>query len=287
MREKLPFYYLLSLIAAAFFISLFAYFSLPNTVLRVWALDVGQGDAIFIETPHHAQALIDGGPNTKVLSELSAVMPFYDKTIDLIVLTHPQEDHIFGLVEVLKQYRVLNALITGVNYKSALYDEFKRLLKEKKVRVFIAQAGMRARLDAGATMDVLYPLESIFGRDAAGDVNDTSVAAVLSFGVKKFLFMGDAEMKEEAELVYSKQDINIDALKLSHHGSKTSTSRLFLEATTPELTFASLGLRNRYGHPHKEVLERLGSIPLYRTDMHGRILIESDGINLKIHAKRQ
>ncbi len=287
MRWKLSYYCILSLTAAAFFVSLFTYFSLPAAVLRVWALEVGQGDAIFIETPRHTQVLIDGGPNAKVLSELSSVMPFYDRTIDLIILTHPQEDHIFGLVEALKRYQVANALITGINYKSALYDEFKRLLKEKRVRVFIAQAGKRVRLDEGAVIDVAYPLENLSGKNTEGDVNDTSVAAVLTFGLKKFLFMGDAEMKEEVELVHSGQDIDIDALKLSHHGSKTSTSRLFLDAVTPELAFASMGYKNRYGHPHKEALDRLGAIPFYRTDTQGRILIESDGMQLKVRVKKR
>ncbi len=287
MRKKISRYYLFLLTAAAFLVSLSAFFSLPVSVMRVWALDVGQGDAIFIETPRHVQVLIDGGPNTKVLSELSSVMPFYDNTIDLIVLTHPQEDHIFGLVEVLKRYRVAHVLMTGVNYKSALYEEFKRLLKEKQVRVFVAQAGVRVRFDEDAVMDVRYPLESVWGIESQGDVNDTSVAAVLRFGAKKFLFMGDAGRKEEVELINSGQDMDIDALKLSHHGSRTSTSRLFLERTTPEIAFASMGYKNRYGHPHKEVLERLGAIPFYRTDTQGRILIESDGKNFTVRIERE
>lgn len=280
-------YYLIFLAGGAFFAALFLYYSLPDANARVWALDVGQGDSFFIETPRHTQVIIDGGPSAKVLLELSSVMPFYDKTIDLMVLTHPQEDHIFGLVEVLKRYRVANVLMTGVGYASATYDEFKRLLKEKQVNVFIAQAGERVYLDEGAALDVLYPLENLSGREfSAQDVNDTSVATLFSFGAKKFLFMGDATMKEEIDLINSGQDMNIDVLKLSHHGSKTSTSQLFLERTTPDIAFASMGYKNRYGHPHKEVLDRLGAIPFYRTDTQGRIKITTDGNTVGVKTQK-
>ncbi|MBI1755165.1 MBL fold metallo-hydrolase [Candidatus Azambacteria bacterium] len=280
-------YYFLFLACGAFFVSLFLYYSLPGANARVWALDIGQGDSFFIETPRHTQVIIDGGPSAKVLSELSSVMPFYDKTIDLMVLTHPQEDHIFGLVEVLKRYRVENVLMTGVGYTSATYDEFKRLLKEKNVHVFIAQAGERVYLDEGATIDALYPLENLSGREfSAQDVNDTSVATLFSFGAKKFLFLGDATMKEETDLINSGENIDIDVLKLSHHGSKTSTSQLFLDKTTPELAFASMGYKNRYGHPHKEVLDRLGAIPFYRTDTQGRIEIATDGNTVSVKTEK-
>ena len=120
------FYYFIILFGTFILVWLLVWLTAPNGKLKFYALDVGQGDAIFIETPRKNQILVDGGPNSKVLSELGEVMPFYDRTIDLIVLTHPQQDHIFGLVEVLKRYKVANVLITGVDYSGGAYEEFKR-----------------------------------------------------------------------------------------------------------------------------------------------------------------
>jgi len=129
MNMKFRRYFIFILLSAAVLAWTAGFYSLPDDRLKVYALDVGQGDAIFIETPRKAQVLIDGGPDMKVLGQLSAVMPFYDRSIDLLILTHPQEDHMFGLVEVLKRYKVGKVLITGVNYKSKTYEEFKRIIK--------------------------------------------------------------------------------------------------------------------------------------------------------------
>ena len=172
--------------------------------------------------------------------------------------------------------------------QNGTYDTFKRILVEKKIPVIIARAGQRFFLDKSVTMDVLYPLTDNSGKTfLPQEVNDSSVATLFSFGSKKFLFMGDASLKEELDLVYSGQDIDVDVLKLSHHGSKNSTARLFLEHTTPSLTFASLGSQNRYGHPHPEVLNRLGNIPFFRTDQQGRILITSDGNTIHIQKEKE
>lgn len=255
--------------------------------LAVYALDVGQGDAIFIETPNKTQILIDGGPTSAVLSELPEVMPFFDRHIDLLVLTHPQEDHIYGLVEVLKRYRVGAVLFTGVIYPQGSYTEFKRVLVEKQIPVYFARNGQTIDTGDGARLKVVYPFSTLAGQVISeADINDTSVGLVLSFGMKKFLFMGDATLKEEMELVNSGEDIDSDVLKLSHHGSKTSTSIPFLEKVTPEIAIASLGKNNRYGHPHKQVTDRLFNIPFYRTDSTGRVLIETDGKNIVVRTKR-
>jgi len=253
--------------------------------LLVHLLDVGQGDAIFIETPERNQILIDGGPDISVLGELSSVMPFYDRSIDLVVLTHPQEDHIFGLVEVLRRYDVASVLLTGVNYKSKTYDEFINIVKEKNIDSYVAQAGQKIKF-SDVVFDVLYPFNNLLGSDFAGDANDTSVALRLQYKEKSFLFMGDAEVQEELALINSGHDIDVDVLKLNHHGSKTSTTQLFLEKTTPEIALASVGINNRFGHPHQEVLDRLKEISLLRTDQNGRITVITDGINLKVESER-
>ena len=260
--------------------------SLPSGHLSFHSLDIGQGDATFIETPRHHQILIDGGPDQSVLSELGAVMAFSDKTIDLIVLTHPQEDHMFGLIPVLERYHVGAVLMTGVNYQTSTYAEFKKVIAEKNIPLYRAHAGQNIRFNDGVALDILYPFDNLEGKDFAGDVNDTSVASRITFGGKKFLVMGDAGMLEETNLVNSEEDLDIDVLKVSHHGSRTSTSRLFLENTTPSIAVISVGARNRYGHPTKETLDRLDGISVYRTDKNGRVEITTDGIELKTVSER-
>ena len=272
-------YFIFILLSAAVLAWTAVFYSLPDDRLKFYALDVGQGDAIFIETPRKAQVLIDGGPDMKVLGQLSAVMPFYDRSIDLLVLTHPQEDHMFGLVEVLKRYRVDKVLMTGVNYPTGTYKEFKRVIEEKKIPVIIVRAGQKINLGGDGVIDILYPNENLSSVDFPGDVNDSSVAALLRFGEKKFLTMGDAGIKEELDIINSGQ-ADIDVLKVSHHGSRFSTSVLFLEKTTPGIALISAGARNSYGHPHGDTLERLGNIPVYRTDTQGRIAVITDGEKL-------
>lgn len=280
------FHYLLILFSILIFVLLLVWFTAPDGKLKFYVLDVGQGDAIFIETPRKNQILVDGGPNSKVLSELGEVMPFYDRTIDLIVLTHPQQDHIFGLVEVLKRYKVVNILITGVDYSGGAYEEFKKIIGEKDINVFISQKGQKIFLDKDASLDVLYPFEKLFSEKFAGDANDTSVALLLNAFGKKFLLAGDAGIIEETNMANSGADIDIDVLKLNHHGSKYSNSALFLEKTSPQIAVVSAGKNNRYGHPHKETLDRLADIPLYRTDTQGRIAITTDEEDLDVKTER-
>jgi len=285
----MPFYrkkFLLFAIIAVFVVWFFIWAAFAGNELKFYVFDVGQGDAIFIETSHKNQILIDGGPNLKVLSELGEVMPFYDRTIDLAVLSHPQEDHIFGLVEVLKRYKVANVLMTGVDYPNASYREFKKILEQQNTNIVIAQRGQKVFLDENTFLDVIYPFNNFLGKGFIGDVNDNSISVILTSGDKKFLLAGDAGMKEELDLVYSEEDIDIDVLKLNHHGSKYSNSQLFLEAVSPEIAVVSSGAKNRFGHPHQETLERLGGIPLFRTDQDGRIKISSDGKDFKVITER-
>lgn len=286
-------YFFISLAVLSVFIYYAVFSNLPSNNLNFYVLNIGQGDAIFIETPNGKQVLVDGGPDNKVLSELGAVMPFNDKTIDLVVLTHPQEDHLFGLIDVLKRYTVANVLMTGVVYKNSSYEELKKIIQEKNINVFSAYAGEKVSLDKNVTLDVLWPKENLWGQEFSDNtINDTSVALLLKFKQKKFLMMGDAEVKEEVDLINfcdlpenlicSKEDLDIDVLKLSHHGSKTSSSQLFLDRTTPELALASIGWRNRYYFPHQEIVDRLKQIPFFHTAQNGRIKVITDGVSLKV-----
>ena len=234
--------------------------------LEVVFFDVGQGDSIFIETKDGFQILIDGGPDLSVLEKLGQEMPFYDRTIDLVILTHPDHDHIFGLLEVLKRYQVKNILWTGVVKDTDEYKEWEKLIKEEGANIIIAQAGQkiicslqkthdRGNSAMGIFLNILYPLESLEGQEVE-DSNDTSIVAQLVFNDNSFLLTGDISKKIESKLIDQNQELDSDILKVAHHGSKTSTSPEFLQAVSPETAVISVG-ENQWGHPSEEVLQRL------------------------------
>lgn len=252
-----------------------------NQFLEVNFFDVGQGDAILIETPKGYQILIDGGPTNTILEKLGQEMPFWDRTIDVVILTHPEHDHIAGLLEVLERYKVDYILWTGVLRDTAEYDEWKRLLTEENANIKIAQAGQKI-ITPKSVINILYPFENIEGKEVS-NTNNTSVITHLVFGNTTFLFTGDAYKSVERKLVNGGVIVESDVLKVGHHGSKTSTSRELLEQVMPEIAVISVGRENRYGHPYNEVLELLAEygIKVLRTDQAGDIKIISDGENLK------
>lgn len=262
------------------------YYLRPAPFVEVVFLDIGQGDAIFIQTPQKHQVLIDGGPDAGIMEKLASVMPFYDRTIDLVILTHPDKDHISGLLEVLKQYEVENVLWTGILQDTERWQEWSKLIKEEGADIRIAQFGQRIVFSKGIFLDIIYPFENLSGREIERD-NNTSVVSKLIAGDNSFLFTGDIEKKAEQELVDSNIGLDSDVLKVSHHGSKTSSSREFLETVKPEIAVIQVG-KNNYGHPAPEVLLNLQNfdIETLRTDERGNILIVSDGASLKVAAKK-
>lgn len=219
--------------------------------LEVIFFDVGQGDSIFIETPEGFQVLIDGGPDLTILDKLGKEMAFYDRTIDLVVLTHPDHDHIFGLLEVLKRYQIKNVLWTGVVKDTAEWKEWQRLIKEEGAEIIIAQAGQRIIYSSDIFFNILFPFENLEGQEVE-DSNNASVVLKLVFRDKAFLFTGDISQKIEEQLT----DLNADILKVAHHGSKVSTGLEFLQAVSPEIAIISVG-ENQWGHPAQETLKNL------------------------------
>jgi len=253
--------------------------------LEVNFFDVGQGDAIFIETPERHQILIDGGPDSTILEKLGAEIPFWDRTIDLVILTHPEEDHLSGLIGVLKRYKVENILWTSVLHAAPEYDEWNRAIENEGAKIQIAKAGQKIFWSKSPEdfIEILYPFENLSGQDFK-DVNDTSVVSRLVFGEKSFLFPGDIFEKAEGEILNRGVEVNSDVLKVAHHGSKTSSSSQFLAEVSPEIAVISLSKDNKYGHPHQETLEKLKNygIRILRTDQDGDIKIISDGKALLI-----
>ncbi len=247
--------------------------------LEVNFFDVGQGDAIFIETPQKHQILIDGGPDSSILEKLAKELPFWDRSIDVIILTHPEKDHLAGLVEVLKRYKVDYILWTGVVRQTSENDEWRKLLKEQQGEVVIVKAGQKIK--AGETcLNILSPVEDLEGKEFKNS-NDTSIVSRLVFRQNSFLFTGDASSLTEEELIQQKVNLISDVLKVGHHGSKYSTSNDFLEVVSPETAVIQTG-KNSYGHPTEEVLQRLKKfdIKILRTDENGDIKITSSGTNI-------
>ena len=249
----------------------------PQT-LEVNFFDVGQGDSVFIETPKHEQILIDGGPGAVVLEKLAKEMPFWDRTIDLIILSHPEKDHLAGLLDVLKRYKVKNILWTGVVRQTAEYKEWVKLIEKEKANIIIAQAGQQILGDLSASLEVLHPFEDWRGKELK-DSNMTSIVARLDYGQTSFLFTADVLAFQEREMILRGVNLDADILKVGHHGSKTSSSDEFIKTVSPETAVISAGKNNSYGHPRQETLDTLAKygITVLRTDLDGDIKITSNG----------
>ena len=249
-----------------------------TALLEVHVLDVGQGDAILIELPDTTQILIDGGPDGSVLTELSAVMGPLDKTLDVVIATHPDKDHIGGLPDVLAAYDVGTIVLTGAEKDTNLYRAWVAAVASEGAQIVLADGIKRLAFGDLAVLDLLWPQESMLGKSPSS-VNDYAVVSRLTYGSVDFLFTGDIEMWTEQRLVRSGILGDVEVLKIPHHGSKTSTTTALLRVTTPKIAVISVGKENRYGHPSDLVLTRLldFGIETRRTDLEGRITIQSDG----------
>lgn len=246
--------------------------------LEVSFLDIGQGDATFIELPNGVQVLIDGGPDASILRELSSIMGFFDRSIDMVVATHPDKDHIGGLTAVLKRYEVGTILLTENESETPISETFKTLVQNEGAKLVYARTGMEFGMD-GAVLTVLFP-----DRDPADlESNTSSIVLKLNYGSTNFLMTGDSPQAIEKYLVslYG-GSLHSDVLKVGHHGSRTSTAEEFVAAVGPQYAIISSGKNNRYGHPHKEVLSLLGELGIKteNTADVGTITIASDGINV-------
>ena len=239
--------------------------------LKVIFLDVGQGDAALIMQGSN-QILIDGGPSGQILMEkLGRYVPFWDRKIEMVIATHPDQDHIEGLLGVMKNYRVDSLIETTVQSESQLYEKFEEVISEKQIQKIPAGAGMKIKFDQ-AEIEILGPM----GEVPTGEVKDTnaySIVARLVFGQNSFLFTGDLSDNEEEKLIQNHPDLTAEVLKISHHGSKYATTNEFLDKVRPRDAVISVGKNNRFGHPTQEVLGKLKErkINIYRTDEAGDI----------------
>ncbi len=228
--------------------------TLPTGSLTVHALDVGQGDALFLQTPGGATILVDGGPNLSVLSALPKHLPRLHPVVDLVILTHPDADHITALPEVLRRYDVRHVLLNGKSHHSGRYRELLAVAQEKGVHVLVANPQTDLAFSDGTVLDVIWPPPGGLKHLSA---NNNSVVLRILHKDTSILLTGDIEEEAEHAILAMGADIQSDILKVAHHGSKTSSSTGFLLATSPSLGLISSGKDNPFGHPHQMVVDRL------------------------------
>lgn len=282
---------------------LFVYFAILRQThvfddnLHIFFCDVGQGDAILIQHGGK-QVIIDGGPDSSFLECLGQHMPYYDRTIDLVIVTHADSDHVAGLVEVLKRYKVDHIMTTPVMKDAVFYWLYLESVRASQAKIHFPVAGERISI-GNMQLSVLWPqdisgdtrvflfednadiLEENAQRDTKenGNTNSGSIVIKLKFGALNALFTGDLEIEQELSLVTLGKLGHVDVLKVGHHGSGGSTSARFLEEITPDIAVSSIGEGNSYGHPARRVidlLEEKGVISV-RTDEDGAVEVVSDG----------
>lgn len=244
--------------------------------LIVAFLDVGQGDAIYIEAPNGNQVVLDGGMGRQILTQLGSLMPFYDRSIDLLIASHPDADHIGGLLDIFDRYQVGAFLEPGVPSSSGLYQTLQQKLQDQEIERILAQRGMRVVLAPEIYLTILFP-----DRDASEmEANEASIVARLDYGESSFLLTGDSPIKIEKYLIgLDSPSLSAKVLKAGHHGSKTSSSPEFVSAVDPDYAIISAGKDNRYGHPNESVLDILTSaeVKVLSTADQGNIIFRTNG----------
>ncbi|MBI2035153.1 MAG: MBL fold metallo-hydrolase [Candidatus Liptonbacteria bacterium] len=246
--------------------------------LQEFFLNVGQGDSHLINLPSGVQVLIDGGPDGRVLGELSKVLASTDRYIDLVMLTHADLDHIGGLPDVLKRYRVGAFIFNGRSGENSTWQELVRVLEDRNIPIVVVQEGDKI-INGNDELKILSPGKDIMWSAAP---NDACIVSELVSKNSKTLFACDIAFTTE-NYILEKYDLNADILKVAHHGSKFATSKEFLAEVTPNISVIQVG-KNRYGHPTANVLDnlKLAGGSFYRNDLDGTVTLEIDGQNIKV-----
>ena len=249
--------------------------SLPDGRLHVAYLDVGQGDAILIQTPRGSRLLIDGGPSpAALLAALGRRLPFWDRHIDLVLLSHPHDDHLLGLLPLVERYHVGQVLMSDVSDQSPAYEQWQQLLQDNGIPLLTVQHSLEIDLGDGPLMQVVPPI-------AAGDssVDDTSLVVRLSWQHASFLFSGDLEADGLLKVGDAGWPLACTVLKVPHHGSEGAVNGDLLDVASPALTVISVGADNSFGHPAPHTLAQLQSVgvQVLRTDQVGTVEITTNG----------
>ncbi len=261
---------LLSLVLSLLFIAIF---QVPDENLHIIACDVGQGDAILV-VYKNIQILTDGGPNNKVLECLSKHVPFWDRGIELVISTHPQKDHYYGLIEVFKRYKLDNYLYNDIDSGNLDYQVLEKAVGGSGVNVIRPYMGQIIRVGP-IQLDIL----NLSGNSETGNTNDMGIVTLLKYDQFKAIFTADVENKISDGLSALSEVEGVNYLKVNHHGSKNGLSEMLVKALNPQVAVISNGKNNVYGHPHKEILDLLGkyNVKVLRTDEIGDVEFVTDG----------
>lgn len=280
----------LGIFISVILISLIINFS-KEQKLRVSFLDVGQGDAIFIRTPSGKQMLIDGGPNNKILAKLANEISYFDNDIDVIAGTHPDADHVTGMIPVLEKYKVNTILETKGIGHTQVFDDLQKHIDGEYAENHVAQGGDVLDFHDGVIVKILYPSANYIAKK--DDTNDASISVVVLYGAKSFLLTGDLPSTSESKLISSGLSEsafggNITVYKAGHHGSKFSSGEQLLTYIRPEYSVISAGKDNKYGHPSPEAIARLEkySKEILSTIEKGTITFITDGRNIEVETEK-
>ncbi|MBM3156482.1 MAG: DNA internalization-related competence protein ComEC/Rec2 [Chloroflexi bacterium] len=286
LADKIPTKFILFILLIMAALVWVAAVNTQDNRLHIFFFDVGQGEAIFMETPSGQSVLIDGGPaDGEILSLLGKRLSFWEKDIDLLILTHPHEDHVGGLVAVLNKYQVGQVLESSIEHESRTYEEWLGLIEEEGARRTAAQTGQHIELGDGIRLEVLQAGGIGFDDDSS-IIDNSAVVLRLVYGDFSALLTSDIFTEAEQSLLDSRFHLDSTVLKVAHHGSDTSSCAEFLAEVDPQMAVISVGADNTFGHPSPEVLERLGTCRLYRTDVHGTIELITDGQRLWVKTER-
>jgi competence protein ComEC len=247
------------------------FFTSPSSNLQIKFYDVGEGESILIRTPAGYKVLIDGGPDNRVVQHLGKDLPFYDRGLDLVILTHPHADHLAGLIEVLRRYQVKQVWTNGASSSTSLYDSWVETLGKEGSKVDYPKKGSSMDFGDGVVIEVLHP--SGLG-EGGEDPNDYSIVVLLTYGRFSSLLTGDAG--GEVQPYYND---SVTVLKVPHQGADTALKEDFLRVIVPQVSIISLGEKNVYNHPSERIaalLKSVGSV-VYRTDEHGTVEVVTDG----------
>jgi len=263
-------------------IILSAAFPCFSGTLTAHFIDVGQGDSVFIET-ESVSILVDGGDSAAGPAVNEYLLSLGVNSLDLVVASHPHADHIGGLIPVLQTFPAEEVIDPGAVHTTVTFERYLNTIDEQEIPFTVGRSGMKRRFEDGLVLRILHPA------DIEGwDLNNASLVTSITYDEVTLLLTGDVEAPAEQEMILRGEELQSQVLKIPHHGSSSSTTDVFLEAVSPQAAVIMCGEENPYGHPHREVLERLygRGIELYRTDLHGTVRVVTDGRKISIETEK-
>ncbi len=266
---------LFSIILLLFLISYY-FLEDSDNLLKIYFIDVGQGDGILIKTPNDKVLIIDGGAYDDFSKKVSSRLPYRKRNIDLLVITHAHQDHYLGLINIIENYRVDNIIYSGYDADFSDYVYLMSLIRSKNINLITAQYGKIINLDKDIDLKILYPISQT---TIEKDINNTSVVLKLSYKDFDAIFTGDLTCVGETEILKKENKLKSELLKVGHHGSKGSSCNPFLDKVKPELAIIQVGIDNKFNHPSYDAISRINKFTnkLLRTDKLSTILILSNG----------